>query len=103
MVNDSDLVAQFPTSAIQTGYMNAHKALLKTNPPTSWKALMCTNGHYHQCHQDLTTEHVTRVMYLRDFMLWYVFSDEAPGDKSADRIPDMGIFNGIVLDSMAAQ
>jgi hypothetical protein len=100
LVNDSDLVAQFPASAIQTDYMNAHTSFLKTDPPTTWKALMCTDGHYHQFHQDLTTGRVTREMYLRASMLWYAFTSDAPEGKAGDRIPDMAIPGGIVLDSM---
>jgi hypothetical protein len=103
LVGDSDLVIQFPASAIQTDYMNAHRALLKTNPPTSWKALMSTDGHYHQFHQDLTTGQVKRIMYLRAFMLWYAFTDAAPQGRDAGRIPDMAIPNGIVLDSLVRQ
>ena len=86
---------------IQTDYMNAHKALLKTDPPISWKALMCTDGHYHQFHQDQTTGQVTRIMYLRASMLWYAFTNEAPEGRTGDHIPDMAIPNGIILDSMA--
>jgi len=39
LVNDTDLVAQFPASMIQTEYMIAKKSYLKTNPPTQWRAL----------------------------------------------------------------
>jgi len=113
LVNDSDLVVQFPASAIQTDYMNAHRSLLKTNPPTTWKALMCTDGHYHQFHQDITTGQVKRIMYLRAFMLWYAFT--GPGameeaarptpdkDATTGKIPDMAIPGGIVLDSLIRQ
>jgi len=100
LVNDSDLVVQFPASAIQTDYMNAHKSLLKTNPPTTWKALMCTDGHYHQFHQDITTGQVKRIMYLRAFMLWYAFTGPAPGEAATHPVPDMAIAGGIVLDSL---
>jgi len=100
LVNDSDLVVQFPASAIQTDYMNAHKSFLKMDPATIWKALMCTDGHYHQFHQDLTTGQVTRIMYLRASILWYAFTNEAPESRESNHIPDMAIAGGIVLDSM---
>ena len=100
LVNDSDLVVQFPASAIQTDYMNAHRSFLKTDPPTTWKALMSTDGHYHQFHQDLLTGQVTRIMYLRASMLWYAFTNKAPEGREKGHIPDMAIAGGIVLDSM---
>jgi len=101
LVNDSDLVIQFPASAIQTDYMNAHKAFLKTNPPITWKALMCTDGHYHQFHQDITTGQVKRIMYLRAFMLWYAFTGPAALEETVPPgTPDMAIPGGIVLDSL---
>jgi len=96
LINDSDLVVQFPASMIQTDYMHARKAFLKTDPPVSWRALMSTDGHYHQFHQDLTTGTVTRIMYLRASMCWYAFT--TAGDN--DAFPDMAIDNGIVLDSI---
>ena len=100
LVNDSDLVVQFPVSSIQTDYMNAHKSFLKTDPPTVWKALMSTDGHYHQFHQDGVTGQVTRVMYLRASMLWYAYTGDAPEGRMESRIPDMRIPGGIVLDSI---
>ena len=100
LVNDSDLVVQFPASAIQTDYMNAHRSFLKTDPPMSWKALMSTDGHYHQFHQDLLTGQVTRIMFLRASMLWYAFTNKAPEGRGKGHIPDMAIAGGIVLDSI---
>jgi len=48
----------------------------------------------------MTTGRVTREMYLRASMLWYAFSNDVPEGKAGDRIPDMTIPGGIVLDSM---
>jgi len=96
LVNDSDLVVQFPASMIQTDYMNAHRSFLKTDPPTAWRALMSTDGHYHQFHQALPAGEVTRIMYLRAAMCWYAFS----GEENNGPGPDMAIRGGIVLDSM---
>jgi hypothetical protein len=96
LVNDSDLVVQFPASMIQTDYMHASTAFLKTDPPTTWRALMSTDGHYHQFHQDLASGAVTRIMFLRASICWYAltnFKDFGPA-------PDMAIPNGIILDSI---
>ncbi len=99
LVNDSDLVVQFPKSSIQTDYMHVEKSFLKTDPPTVWKALMSTDGHYHQFHQDGVTGRVTRVMYLRASMLWYADMGGEAGEGS--QVPDMRIPGGIVLDSVS--
>jgi hypothetical protein len=101
LVNDSDLVVQFPVSSIQTDYMHVEKSFLKTDPPTVWKALMSTDGHYHQFHQDGVTGQVTRVMYLRASMLWYANMGGEAGEGS--QVPDMRIPGGIVLDSISGK
>jgi len=101
LVNDSDLVVQFPVSSIQTDYMNAHRSFLKTDPPTIWKALMSTDGHYHQFHQDGVTGQVTRIMHLRASMLWYVCANGASSEEVTEgEVPDMRIPGGILLDSI---
>ena len=67
---------------------------------------MCTDGHYHHFHQDITTGQVKRIMYLRAFMLWYAFTGPAPeetsssGSRDDTHIPNMAIPDGIVLDSL---
>jgi hypothetical protein len=69
--SDTALVVQFPMSFIQTHYVDPQKSFLKTNPPISWRALMRTDGHYHQFHYNLQGE-ITRIMYARTNMSWYV-------------------------------
>lgn len=96
LVGDTDVVAQFPASMIQTEYMIAKKSYLKTDPPVQWRALMSTDGHYHQFHTDLKTGDVKRVMWLKTAMAWYVLSPR--NDKRY--IPGLALKNGIQLDSI---
>jgi hypothetical protein len=96
LVGDTDVVVQFPASMIQTEYMIAKKSYLKTDPPTQWRALMSTDGHYHQFHTDLKTGDVKRVMWLKTAMAWYVLSPL--NDKRY--IPELALKNGIHLDSI---
>lgn len=96
LVNDSDLVIQLPASMIQTDYMNAKRSFLKTNPPTQWRGLMSTDGHYHQFHTEFKTGDLKRVMWLKTAVAWYVFAPEH--DNSY--IPQLTIRNGIHLDSI---
>lgn len=96
LVGDTDVVVQFPASMIQTEYMIAKKSYLKTNPPTQWRALMSTDGHYHQFHTDFKTGEVIRVMWLKTAMAWYVLSPQ--NDKRY--IPALALKNGIQLDSI---
>ena len=96
LVNDTDLVVQFPASMIQTEYMIAKKSYLKTNPPTQWRALMSTDGHYHQFHTDFKTGEVTRVMWLKTAMAWYALTPE----RDDRYVPQLALKNGIQLDSI---
>lgn len=50
IMNDASVVVQFPLSFIQTDYTDPEKAFLQTDPPTGWRAIMSTNGNYHQFH-----------------------------------------------------
>lgn len=96
IVSDTDLVVQFPASMIQTEYMIARKSYLKTNPPTQWRALMSTDGHYHQFHTDFKTGEVTRVMWLKTAMAWYALTPE----HDERYIPQLALKNGVQLDSI---
>lgn len=71
VMNDSAVVVQFPLSFIQTDYVDVEAALLKTDPPTGWRAMMSTNGNYHQFHYDLRTGEVTRIMRARTQVAWF--------------------------------
>lgn len=96
LMNDSDVVVQFPMSLIQTNYIDPKKSFLKTNPPTGWRALMSTDGHYHQFHYDLKTGEITRIMYARTNMSWYAFISK--NDKR--NVPVLATENTFKLDSV---
>lgn len=96
LINDSDVVVQFPLSMIQTNYINAEKSFLKTDPPIGWRALMSTDGHYHQFHYDLKTGDVKRIMYSRTNMSWYAL---IPVEDNRE-VPVLAEENTFKLDSL---
>lgn len=97
LMADSEVVVQFPGHILQTNYVDADKALLRTNPlPTVWRALMSTDGHYHQFHYDLKTREITRIMYARTAMHWYAMVSE--GDQTP--VPELATQGSFVLDSL---
>ncbi len=71
VMNDNAVVVQFPLSFIQTDYIDPNEAYLETDPPIGWRALMSTNGNYHQFHYDLRTGEVTRIMFARTQVSWF--------------------------------
>lgn len=71
VMSDTAVVVQFPLSFIQTHYTDPDQAFLQTEPPTGWRALMATNGNYHQFHYDLSTGAITRIMYARTAISWF--------------------------------
>lgn len=96
VMNDSAVVVQFPLSFIQTDYVDVEAALLKTDPPTGWRALMSTNGNYHQFHYDLRTGEVTRIMRARTQVSWFALvppEDDRP-------IPDLTPRDAFHLESV---
>lgn len=99
LMNNNDLVVQFPSSLIQTDYINSRNAFLNVKKPTRWHALMSTDGHYHQFHSKLGTEEITRVMYLRARMSWFIHTHETIEDKGSPLPLDTS--GGIVLDSIS--
>lgn len=95
VMNDSAVVVQFPLSFIQTDYVDVDAALLKTDPPTGWRALMSTNGNYHQFHYDLRTGEVTRIMRARTQVSWFAL---VPPDDDRP-IPDLTPRDAFHLES----
>lgn len=96
VMNDTAVVVQFPLSFIQTHYTDPEKVFLQTDPPTGWRAIMSTTGNYHQFHYNLKTGTVTRIMYARTNMSWFVqssFEDDRP-------VPDLAPENAFKLDSL---
>lgn len=96
LMNDSAVVVQVPLSFIQTNYIHSEKSFLKTNPPTGWRALLSTDGHYHQFHYDLASGEIIRVMYSRTNMTWYALIDK---DANTD-VPVLAKENTFALDSV---
>lgn len=97
LMADSEVVVQFPMHILQTNYVDADKAFLRTSPPPSvWRALMSSDGHYHQFHYDLKTGEIVRIMYARTAMNWYAF---VPVDDDR-QVPELALPNTFVLDSL---
>ncbi|MGH7588427.1 MAG: hypothetical protein ACRELU_07540 [Gemmatimonadota bacterium] len=95
-MSDTAVVVQFPLSFIQTDYVDPGEAYLQTDPPIGWRALMSTNGNYHQFHYDLRTGGVTRVMHARTQAAWFALVPPEDDRPIADLTP-VGAFE---LDSV---
>lgn len=99
VIDDSAVVVQFPQSFIQTSYTDVGETYLQTDPPTVWRALMSTDGTYHQFHYDLRTGEITREMYARTEMSWFALA--APRDgESVGEPPDLTPRDAFRLDSV---
>lgn len=96
IMNDTAVVVQFPLSFIQTHYTRPDEAWLQISPPTGWRALMSTNGNYHQFHYDLKTGGISRTMYSRTNMSWFALTS-APDNRP---VPDLTPRNAFKLDSL---
>jgi hypothetical protein len=96
VMNDTSVVVQFPMSIIQTHYTDPNKSFLNTKRPTGWRALMTTNGLYHQFHYDLTSNEIVREMYSRTNISWYALVYE----NDTRKIPNLTPENSFILDSL---
>ncbi|MGH7572607.1 MAG: hypothetical protein ACREMK_12300 [Gemmatimonadota bacterium] len=96
VMNDNAVVVQFPLSFIQTDYVEPDAAFLDTDPPTGWRALMSTNGNYHQFHYDLRTGEVSRIMFARTQASWFALVP-APDERA---IPELTPSDAFELDSV---
>lgn len=96
IINDTAVVVQFPMSFIQTSYTDPDQAFLQTNPPTGWRALMSTTGQYHQFHYNLESGKITREMYSRTDMSWFVLTSSLEDPNMPDLTPE----NAFKLDSL---
>lgn len=83
VIDDSAVVVQFPPSFIQTSYTDVGETYLQTDPPTVWRALMSTDGTYHQFHYDLRTGELTREMFARTEMSWFALA-RPDGDRDGE-------------------
>jgi hypothetical protein len=93
LMNDSEVVVQFPVHVLQTSYVDPATAELRTSspPPTVWRALMATNGRFHQFHYDLKTGEVVRTMAARTHVSWYALvSDD--DDRPVPELARVGTF-----------
>lgn len=95
IMNDTAVVVQFPLSFIQTSYTNPEESFLQTDSPTGWRAIMSTSGDYHQFHYDLKSGEVTREMYSRTNMSWFVLSSS----RNKRPVPNLAPENAFKLDS----
>ncbi|MGH9320794.1 MAG: hypothetical protein ACRD3V_13025 [Vicinamibacteria bacterium] len=96
VMNDNAVVVQFPLSFIQTDYVDPGEAFLQTDPPTGWRALMSTNGNYHQFHYDLRTGAITRIMFARTQASWFALVPPREGRP----VPDLTPTGAFELDSV---
>jgi hypothetical protein len=97
LMADSEVVVQFPGHIIQTSYIDPHTSELRTAPtPTVWRALMSTDGRFHQFHYELKTGEVARTMHARTAMSWYVL---APSQDNRP-MPEIAQLHTFQLDSV---
>lgn len=99
VIDDSAVVVQFPPSFIQTSYTDVGETYLQTDPPSVWRALMSTDGTYHQFHYDLRTGEITREMYARTEMSWFALA-APPGGPPNGEPPDLTPRDAFRLDSV---
>ena len=99
VIDDSAVVVQFPLSFIQTSYTDVGEAYLATNPPIGWRALISTDGTYHQFHYDLRTGEITRDMYARTQVSWFALTASRSGEPAGEP-PNLTPRDAFRLDSV---
>lgn len=99
VIDDSAVVVQFPPSFIQTSYTDVGETHLQTDLPTVWRALMSTDGTYHQFHYDLRTGEITREMYARTEMSWFALATPRSGGPDGEP-PELTPRDAFRLDSV---
>jgi len=75
--------------------LTARKYTPRMKAPTVWRALMATNGRFHQFHYDLKTGEITRVMSARANMSWYAFVPDDDGRP----VPELAVPDSFRLES----
>jgi len=93
-----DVVAQLDPALIQTNYVDATKAGLRS-PPVEWHALMSTDGRFEAVMVDRETGHTTRRLVQRTRMHWYVFAPPLDCDRREEIVPDADSRNELIEDS----
>src|SRR5262249_53085584 len=96
LMNERDLVVQFPPALIQTDYLDPGRAALR-RPPLEWHGLMSTDGRFDAVILDLEGDTVFRRLAQRTPMSWYALAPHPSCDDRA--IPDLAPKGAITLDS----
>lgn len=96
IMGDTSVVVQFPISVIQTHYTDPAQSFLDTKQPAGWRALMSTNGNYHQFHYDLINQNLLREMYCRTNISWFVFTNQ----NGSIEMPNLTPKNAFFVDSL---
>ena len=95
LMGERDVVVQLPMALIQTDYVYATKALLRS-PPLEWRALMSTDGRFDAIMTDRETGKIVRRLQQRAVMTWYAFG---PPPGCDDRpVPPLAIRRGVFVD-----
>lgn len=98
LMGERDVVVQFPMALIQTDYVQATAAALRS-PPLEWRALMSTDGRFDAIMTDRETGKTVRRLQQRAIMTWYAFAPPASCDDRP--IPPLAVPRGVRLDSTA--
>jgi hypothetical protein len=93
-----DVVAQLAPALIQTNYLDATRAGLRS-PPIEWHALMSTDGRFEAVMTDRETGQTTRRLVQRTRMNWYVFAPPLDCDSREAILPPADARNTLVEDS----
>jgi hypothetical protein len=93
-----DVVAQLDPALIQTNYVDATKAGLRS-PAVEWHALMSTDGRFEAVMVDRETGKTARRLVQRTRMHWYVFAPPPDCDRREAILPPPDARNELVEDS----
>jgi hypothetical protein len=93
-----DVVAQLDPALIQTNYVDATKAGLRS-PALEWHALMSTDGRFEAVMVDRETGKTARRLVQRTRMNWYVFAPPPDCDRREAILPPADARNEQVEDS----
>jgi hypothetical protein len=93
-----DVVAQLDPAVIQTNYVDATKAGVRS-PVVEWHALMSTDGRFEAVMVDRETGRTTRRLVQRTRMHWYVFAPPPDCDDREQILPPADARNEVVEDS----
>jgi hypothetical protein len=93
-----DVVAQLDPALIQTNYVDATKAGLRS-PALEWHALMSTDGRFEAVMVDRETGKTARRLVQRTRMNWYVFAPPPDCDRREAILPPADARNELIEDS----